>query len=254
MIHNGVAPVKKDYRDFDFHKTFGTIPQFPPEYNVELGQWTPNQNLPEPHFDNPALPFGCTDYTQADICADEDELLHNPIAMENVTHANANGGGDMRTSLKAAVSIFNRSAYYNVQAKGGLDNFDSVRLAMGSGVPEKRSVSVATRWYPEFENPTQGILSEPNWNGTNYTNHNWKICGWKIIGDQTYLIGKSWQGTDYADNGFHYISRSIFNMLMSQYGAAAFTVTKIGVGAPETIDLSTIQYWLSYIRTWVFGY
>lgn len=253
MIKQGVKPVAKDYRDRDFLKTFGAVPQFPPEYNVELYKWTPNQNLPEPIFGNPALENGCTDYAQADICADEDGVLHDPMLMENATHANANGGGDMRTALKAAVKIYNRSAYYNVNPKGGLDYFDAVRLAMGSGIPEKRSVSVATRWYGEFESPINGILPEPNYNGS-YTNHNWKICGWKIIGDQTYLIGKSWQGAYYGDKGFHYISRKVFNMLMTQNGAAAFTVTKMGVGTPQTIDLSVIQYWLSFIKTWLAGY
>lgn len=253
-MNTGLKPTPLDARDYDFvksHKLGGRIPQFPTEYFVDAGLWMPDQNRPESIFNNPAFPEGCTDYTQNDLCADLDKKLYNPAYTESHTHANAQGGTDLRTSLesirkdgvqdKLGKVTKGKGPYFNVRAYTPLDYFDALRLAMFSGFPEKRSVSIGTPWFPEFEYPSSGILPVPvSFNLVHASWHNWKICGWKEIGGTTYLIGKSWQGENYGDNGFHYVSRELINRLMKITGTVAYTLTE----TPEeihTIDITLLE-------------
>lgn len=250
----GLRPIWTDHRDYDFHKSFGsTVPaSFPDSYNVDAGLWTPDQNISQAITGLPTippLPEGCTDYAQDDLVINQDAALYSPMLIENVTHANANGGGDIRAALAALKTLFNRGSYFNVTPVAPLDAFDAIRLAMLSTQSEKRAVSIGTPWFPEFESPLTGILPTP----TNYfvaraTWHNWVICGWKIIGDQPYLIGKSWQGAGYGDKGFHYVSRPLLNSLMGISGSAAFTISK-SPAAVQTVDVSFIQWVVSFIRS-----
>ena len=274
MIKSGLLPIRKDARDFDHLKSFGTViptTGLPSEYNCDAGLWTPDQNISQTIGLSiiPALPEGCTDYTQTDLCIDEDGVLHDPDLIENVTHANANGGGDIRVALAAAITIFKRGAYFSIQASGAIDSFDALRLAMYSTENEKRSVSVGTPWYAEFENT---VIQNPdgtytttalpaNWNGilpipfnlNRYVSwHNWKICGWKTIGDQVYLIGKSWQGPNYGVNGFHYVSRPLINQLLAINGTGAFTLSKIVPAQIVTVDATVVAQIVAFIRS-LFG-
>lgn len=108
MIQNGTRPTKIDHRDWDFSKTFAgvaTVP-FPPAYNTDAGLTMPNQDTVNNLFNPPvpALPFGCTDYTTSEVATDLNDAsfiaqIENPMAIEDETHANALGGGDIRTSL-----------------------------------------------------------------------------------------------------------------------------------------------------------
>lgn len=249
MLKSGTKPTPVDHRDFS-HKSFGAISvPFPASYNTDAGLWMPNQNIDNPTFNIPALPFGCTDYTQADVANDEvGQLEYDPLILDNKTNANASGGTDVRTALKAAVSLGWITGYFNIEAIGQ-DMFDAVRDAMVSGGTEKRSVSVGSKWFPEFEmvNAT-GILPMPDFNGTGFTWHNYAIKGWKMINDQPYLVVKSWQGSSYGDSGWCYMSRTLFNELMSISGSVAFTTTK-GVLPPiSTISLSWLKWLISYAR------
>jgi hypothetical protein len=95
-------------------------------------------------FNLPATRFGCTDYTQADVCADDDQELKNPMLLEDVTNANACGGIDLRESLTATKAVFGRTAYFRVTPAYPLDFFDAIRLAMLSTKNAGRSVSAGT--------------------------------------------------------------------------------------------------------------
>src|SRR4051812_47355446 len=176
----GLKPLQYDHRDFDHLKTFGVAvpPSFPDAYNVDLGAWAPDQNLENHNFIPaiPPMPYGCTDYTEADVCADEDGELRNPSLLEAVTHANARGGIDLREALAAAVKVFSRSAYLRVTAVSPLDMFDAVRLAMYSTQDERRGVSVGTPFYHEWGTPLdQGILPTPtSFSTAGLGWHNWK--------------------------------------------------------------------------------
>jgi hypothetical protein len=239
-IKQGTFPTRISKKDYDFHKSFGSItanPVFPTEYFTDAGLTMPNQ-------DAEGLMFGCTDETQADNSTDIDGIKKNPFDLEAVTHANALGGYDIRKSLLAAVKLGWFTGFFNIQPHQ-LDYFDSIRLAMISGIPEKRSVSTGTPWYPKFETTdTTAILLMPDdINDPNRTWHNWSIKGWKMIGDQPYLIGKSWQGSNYGDKGFCYFSRPLINSLMNVPGAVAYTATK-GILPPISTISPALWTWL----------
>lgn len=243
MIKQGTGPTKIDHRDYS-HKSFrGIQVPFPAEYNTDAGIDVPDQEAD-------GLPNGCTDETQADITNDlAAQSIALPWIIEALTNANKNGGCDIRISLKAAIKLGWITAFYNIEALDGQDMFDAVRDAMASGATEKRSVSVGSKWFPIFESVGKdGLLKTPDLNSTVFTWHNWKISGWKTIGDQVYLVGKSWQGSKYADGGYCYFSRPMFNQLMSVPGSVAFTATR-GVLPPiSTVSVTWLQWIISYAR------
>lgn len=245
MIHHGARPTTPDHRDYDFHPSFGSIApdRFPDEYLTDANLTMPDQNAE-------GEPYGCTNFSQADISTDETLILKSPFDLEAVTHANARGGYDIRKSLDAATKLGWFSAYFTVNPYG-LDFFDSVRLAMYSGFPEKRSVSVGTPWYPEFESKLQadGIMPEPaNYSADGMPWHNWAVKGWTTKNGQPYLICKSWQGKGYGNNGYAYIPRTLFNQMMRIRGTCAFTATNITPDTIIKIDLPAWQVVWSYLR------
>lgn len=246
-MNSGTKPTRLSHKDFDYHQTFGTVvpPSFPDEYLTDAGLDMPDQNAE-------GLPFGCTDVTQAELCIDETLEVVSPLILEAITHANALGGFDIRSSLDAAMKLGWFGAYFNIRHPQ-LDAFDSIRLAILSGAPEKRSVSIGTPWYTIFHQVgTDGVIQAPNtYDPTGLPWHNYKICGWKQINGQPMLIGKSWQGVSYGDRGFHYISRPILNSMMTVSGTVAFTATQVTPPNIQTVDLSYLQWLLSYLRTLV---
>lgn len=254
MIRNGARPTKIDHRDWDYHKTFGslkTVP-FPPAYNTDAGLTMPNQDVENDYFVPPVppLPFGCTDYATSELKGDLSlTKVFDPEVIEEITHANANGGGDIRTSLLAGKSLGWFTGIFNIQAIGQ-DFFDAIRDAMVSGGTERRSVSIGTPWFPIFEEvSTSGVLDMPNnLNTTGVPWHNWKICGWETINDQVYLVGKSWQGATYGNKGLVYFSRPLINESMSIPGAVAFTATTGQLPPISTITVTFLQWLISYAR------
>lgn len=247
-MNNGTGPTRISKKDYDFHRSFGTVgttPNFPLAYFTDAGLWMPNQNTDEPIFKIPMLPFGCTDYTQADLANDiNNQLVCNPFDLDQVTNANARGGYDIRQSLLAAIKMRWINGFFNIRPHQ-LDFFDSIRLAMISGIPEKRSVSIGNPWFPLFEEvKSDGILQIPrslNTAGVGWHNH--KICGWKIINGETYLISKSWQGKLYGNQGYCYWSRALLNSVMAIPGTVAFTATK-GVLPPISTISAPLWDWL----------
>lgn len=265
-MKSGLKKTRRDWRDYDYLKTKkfgGVLPNLPASYNVDAKLWTPNQetgsDLFNPHV--PPMPYGCTNYTQTDLCIDEDGRLYNPWYLESITHANESGGTDLRTSLEAVVNNGmedvggvlvkgQHQAYFNVKAQGGIDWFTAVQLAMFSTSDERRAVSVGTPWYPSFFPDRSGIVAAPNdWTAHGATWHNWAIKGWKSINGVTYLIGKPWLGADYGDEGFGYFSREIFNALMNIRGTCAFTIDKLLEGEEaKKVDMNIVDTIVSFIR------
>lgn len=255
-MKSGLKPLKHDHRDYDFIKTkrlAGIIPAFPDNYNTDVGLWMPNQNAD-------GQPFGCTNYAQSDLLIDQDKKLYNPQDLEDITHANANGGTDLRTSLKAVVKLHPDRSFLNVKPDtsigGVLDWFDAVRVAILVGMTENRAVTIGTPWFPDFENPNpDGTIRDfTNWSVTGRPVgwHDWNGKGWVTIGGTPYLISKSWQGSTYGQKGYIYFSRTQFNRLMSIGGTAAFVLDKLGADEkPATID-STAKQWLVSFFTALF--
>lgn len=255
-MQQGVLKNKVDHRDWSLHKSFkrvaGAVP-FPPVYNTDSGLTMPNQDLENDQFSPPVPPliYGCTSYDVSEIAIDlgNPPALVSPLLIENVTQSNAKRGYDLRQAMLVGVKLGLFTGIFNVEAIGQ-DMFDAVRDAMISGGTEHRSVAVASEWLPPFETiDTTGILPQaPNFGDPNLTWHAWKICGWTTIGDQVYLVGKSWQGPNYGAKGFCYFSRPLFNNLVAINGSAAFTATK-GVLPPiSTISTTLLQWIISYAR------
>lgn len=246
-MNHGTGPLSPDHRDYDLiktHKFAGSFkpPAFPEEYNTDPKLWCPDQSAYEPIFQNPPQPFGCTNYSQAEISADIDGVLKNPLTLDNVTHANANGGKDIRQSLLAARGLGWITWFFKVEPHRPLDAFDSIRYAMLCGGTEKRSVTIGTPWYEEFEGGIRNqdgtytlqelvdpILPAPYFvDPMTIPWHNHVIVGWKTINGSPYLVSKSWQGELYGDKGYVYFSRSLTNSLMAIPGTCAFVGTKSG--------------------------
>lgn len=258
MIKGGAKPTRIDHRDYS-HKSllprFGNTAPFPDSYNADAGLTMPDQNEVNIFFTPPvpAMPYGCTDYATSELATDLFEptlpqYVDNPMEVENSTHANVNGGCDVRTALLAGKKLNWFTGIFTIEALDGQDIFDAIRDAMVSGGTEKRSVSVGSKWLSNyFENvgPT-GLMPMPNFNDPVFTWHNWKICGWKTINDQVYLIGKSWQGPNYGDKGLVYFSRPLINNLLAIEGSAAFTATSGTLPPISTITVTWLQRLISY--------
>lgn len=256
-VKDGLKPLKHDHRDYDFFKTkkfAGIPPTLPENYSVDAGFWFPDQRkeniLGTIHV--PALPYGCTDYSQNDLCMDEDTQPYNPMDIENVTHANDRGGADIRESLDATVKIRNGNhpAYFRIRASGAIDSFDAARLAMLSTSSEKRGVTVGTPWYPESTTVGKdGIMYVSDFSLYRATWHNWDVKGWKTINGEPYLICKPWLGPDYGDHGVSYVSRAVFNSLLAIRGTGMFTLDKLLPGEiPVAVDSTIVQMITSFIR------
>ena len=258
-MKNGAKPTRINHKDYDYLKSFGAIslPSFPDSYMTDPQLWCPNQELPDPVFKNPALPYGCTLYSTADLGNDySQKLVDNPILVENITHANENGGGDIRTALNVGVSLKFLPAFYNIQASAPLDYFDAIRLAIVSGDPEKRSVSWGTPWYTEWEtaayaptNPSAIMPAPKDYNNlSGLPWHNSKICGFTTIQGVPYLINKSWQGDTIGDHGFLYFPRDVVNSVMTVQGTVAFIVTDATPQSIQTVSVSVVEWIVSLIK------
>lgn len=260
-MKSGTRPLCKDRRDFDFFKSHGfgalsAVPTLPSEFNTDAGFWMPNQEATLTYailgfgsFTIPAMFEGCTNFTQADICIDQDKKFYNPLDLEVITHANANGGADIRDALKAAVKLGWIKQFFNVRATGVLDWFDALRIASYSAQPEIRSLSIGTKWFPDFERvgPT-GILPIPsNFNDTQATWHNWSAKVWIDKGGIPYLKCKSWQGAEYGDKGFVYMPRELVNALMNIPGSCAF----VGSDLPKEDIVTVGSVWVQNIVNFV---
>lgn len=248
-----------DHRDRDFLKSFNfagvSTPVFPDEYNTDAGLWMPNQDATNAEFPgSPAQPFGCTNFTTCDLASDLDGVLHNPAALEVITHANQNGGAQIRDVLMAAKKISLITGFYNIKAYAPLDYFDAIRFASFSGMPEKRSVSMGTPWYSEWQNSVlSGGVNMPMPQSLDYTNlpwHNWKIGGWKTINGVPYLRAKPWEGPTIGDKGWLNFDRHTINAVMTanKY-TVAFTATHATPTAIYTIDMSKFDYLMSFFKT-----
>lgn len=257
-MKSGLKQTKPDRRDFDLIKTrihkLSGVTTLTDTYCVRNKQQRiPNQQAEDTHFTPPVppLPLGCTDYGQATVCSYEDGELKNPLDLENITHANANGGTDMRTSLKAVTKVWsNHPAYFRVLPQLGIDAFDTVRLAMLATSNEKRAVSVGSPFWLQWGAVgPNGILPPPDYDLHYATWHNWVIDGWDTLNNVTYLTCQMLQGTSYGNHGTAYITREQFNATMAVPGAMMFTIDRIMPGEQvQTVSLPFIQAIGSFLR------
>lgn len=241
MKYFGTGPNIDDHRDYDLALSFGTVgtvPQFLSAYSTDAGFGFPDQNAE-------GEPNGCTNYTSSSLTNDLREKLYaHPTDLERLTHANERGGYSIRESLNTARTLGWISTFYNIKAYAPLDAFDAIRLAMSSGIPEKRSVSIGTPWFTAWYGPIP-ILPMPELSAYGGW-HNWEICGWETIGGEAMLRLKSWQGNP---PGYQFISRSVLNKVMTIQGTVAFTATDNIPDTIKTIPVTSWQWFLSHLYT-----
>lgn len=268
----GIKPHKPDHRSFDYLKThvFGAVgvPELPTTVDNDAHLWMPNQNAPEPIFNNPAWPYGCTDYGQTKLAINHDKKLYNPARLEAVTHANALGGYDMRKSFQAMIDggMENKDGtitpcpfkqYFEVRAQGTLDWFDAFRTALFLGIGDSKTISTGQPWYQVYEQiGADGILPDvmdytkiSGWHDAvvvGYTDTN--TSGQKIRGGELFLKIDSDQGVEYGDKGYCYMDRIHTNLVFNTYGTIALIGSPVYVANVFTIDLSWVQTVLSFVR------
>lgn len=145
-------------------------------------------------------------------------------------------------------------AYFNIYDDGTHDWFDGIRTQIQLN---RRAVSAGTPWFPTWAyiNST-GIMPMPTVNEINLakTNvnavswHDFAIKGWKQIGGTPYLIVKSWQGPNYGDEGWCYMSREVANEVFEIRGSAAFIQAVALPGDIYTIKLDIMEVLLVYLN------
>lgn len=274
LLPGGMCIPTLDHRDRDFLKSFkfagAAAPKFPDEYDTDAGLWMPNQNEINPEFPNTGpQPYGCTNFVSGDISADLDGILKDPAIIEAITGANAAGGYDIRKSLLVAKKLGWITGFYNVQAYAPLDYFDAICLASFSGLPEKRSVSMGTPWYSDWQAAATGSIKRPD--GTydmavgqtprpfmpmpsslDYTGigwHNWKVGGWKTVNGTPWLKAKPLEGNKVGDGGWIYFDRATINAVMGLKYTIAFTATHMTPHSIYKIDMALFDKFYSFLQT-----
>lgn len=230
MIKNGIKPQKKDNRDYSFHRTFGEIPlALPLEFSVDAHLTMPDQNAD-------GLYEACSAYAQQELITDQNAKLSNfyrdhyqrTLDLENLPFGS--GINDIRDSLKIAIAYYGEGAYYAVE-NSQKDWFDSIRSVIYTNFQVNKiycAVSIGTPWMVEWDvmhiNSTGIIPTIFTGDPLKLSWHNWAIKGWKIIDCVPYLLGKTWQGKNYADGGWAYYPREAINAVMAIRGTCAYTL------------------------------
>lgn len=269
-MYNGLKPIPRDPRDLSFHRTFGgfTPPDLPAEFSVDNGMTMPDQIADK-------LYFGCTGYSQNELCSDQDGVVYDDYeftyrkTLEKAGIYTLDRGCDMRDSLSVLIVFgprkkgegdtyaHRRGRYYTVEVQS-FDWFDSIRSVMYTNWISnqiKVAVSIGTPWFREFDImhvPSTGIVptvftgdpSQLAW-------HNWAIKGWKVINGETFLVGKTWQGKNVGDKGWYYFRRETINAVMKIRGTAAFTVAPRRPGDEATIKKTITEFLIAFMSNLV---
>lgn len=109
--------------------------------------------------------------------------------------------------LKNKAAIHKKQNYFSVE--GPYDLFDDIRASLWGYRLELRSIMTGVLWRPEW---THTFSSDAFNNGIIPTNelpkngfgHAFKICGWKQIINEPYLIAQLSNGENIGDKGFFY--------------------------------------------------
>lgn len=260
MLSYGVHKNNLDLRDFSFERTWGTVETklLPDEYNADLALSFPDQ-IAE------GRPNGCSGYTQAETGQDEYGVQFNPgFNYENsllIEGALPNSPVQIRDALKSPriyglepiaggdPLTFRRGSYYDVDKSG--DYFDGARSALYKNRLNKRTISAGSPWFSNWMVlGIDGVMPAPKkyvWDA-NTVGHNWKICGWKTIHGQPYIIVKAWLGPKWGDAGYGYMSREIFNKVMAISGTFMYVQVNFTESQALSIELDILELVLSLYR------
>lgn len=272
MIHQGLKPRWSDKRDYDFIKShalgaFGAPSEYQ-DFSTDV--------FPSIDQNSIGLFYGCTGMSQGKLCSNEDHIQYDPAYIyDNTPPGGRTSGRDMRQSLsfccknplRELVSQqiregSERTGYFSIRSQGILDWFDAIYISLISTKNENRSASIGLPWFPEWQPPGYGdgrlgkdaILPIPyDFNVKRTTWHNAVIVGGKHIDGVYYLAIDSHQGTKYGDNGIVYMSKELCNAVFNINQTEVFTLSKVVKGQTQTIDLTIVEWIVSFIRNLVYG-
>lgn len=130
-------------------------------------------------------------------------------------------------------------SYFRVDT-GPHDAFDNIRLALFLAQPDNGVGIAFTRWYNEWNHPTNGVMLE----GKTFSNlyHAHLLIDWKDIDGQTYIVGQNSYGTAFGDAGLTYWSRGEVNRMFSTGDGGAYIFRDL------TPDIVYNFYWKN--RMW----
>lgn len=184
----------------------------------------------------------CTAYTSVDIREpmtgkqyDADRQWDAELKFSGVTDAPQGFPIDVPLAVGIKVGFFpigqdapadQATAYFFVRKTGGMDWFDSCRVAMyqlyqkyGKVIP----LMIGVNWFGEWDNTPNGIIPD---SGTHLLGgHDTKIAGFENFHlDHTdYIVIQGTWGPQFGDNGLFRVSREVFNKWFEGYGAAYWT-------------------------------
>ncbi len=244
-MKTGLLRPKFDRHDYLHHSYGSTVPAFPLEFDVDAKLWNPNQNTSNAATGIETVPpllEGCTDFSQDDIYNNHTRVLHSPMILEDITHANARGGIDIRESLNAARKLGWFDHYGQIQAKSPLDMFDAISNALLSEQADRWAVSAGTQFYREWFG-VEGPLPVPFFDPSSPW-HNWLITGRTTVQGVPYLRCKMWDGT------WKLMSRELCNAVFGVRGAVAFIPSNTAPTG-QTIDWTYVQFVVGFFQNLV---
>lgn len=273
MIRNALNKVRPDRRDYSLLHTLGsTAPDpkgLPAKFSIYDGRTIPNQELLDTRFDPPVRPlyYGCTGEAQTFARGLKSGKTYRPDDHYDHTYPfKEDTGRDMRKSMQTGIDrgyMDERgmlgdkdTAYFNCYGSGKIDDCDAARIAIWINQNEKRSVSVGSWWYPEFNELSKRhpVVPLPSFDTSEATLHNHLVTGWDTINGVECVEDISWQGEDYANHGVCYIPRAIYNALMAQPWTGAFTAASLAGKTPVSIGIQAQIDHLIYFIFDLFGF
>jgi hypothetical protein len=237
MIHtNGLHKTKRDPRDYDLVKTFGSTTVLSlPDYYFSAKPLVKNQYNSD----------FCTAFACSAVAEDQDGVEFSPewfFAQEQALNPTMYGQ-DLRTAVKTATKVgflpkklapfsladespdflrissnwadysvvsklYLKKGYFNVQRYGTYDIFDSIRIALWLNRNAHRSILTGANWYGSWSNAEGGVIPEKY--DTNFgTLHAFKIFGWRQIDGESYLMIQNSEGVEKGFEGIFYMSRKV---------------------------------------------
>ena len=266
-MKSGLLKIKPDRRDFSllhsFSATVADVQSLPANFSIFDGRIIPNQELPDTRFNPPIPPlfYGCVGETAAFDSGIQDGVTYRPDTpyLQTAPFDNTTGR-DIRTVLQTLIDKpvlitpdgtvgQKRTAYFNVYGANNITDFDAARIGTYINQNEKQGVWCGTYWYPEFEQPIEGVLPSPSFDTSKASMHCHLITGWKTINGQVCLEDISWQGMDYANAGIDYITEPVYNALLEQPFTGSFRITKMPSGGAIPIGMTAwVDHVVAYVR------
>lgn len=262
----GLTKILPDHRDYSFVPTFGatiTPADLPENFSIYDGRPIPNQNQLDTRFIPAVRPLsmGCTAEECTFNAGLEDGATYPPDDFYFATPPGTDGvGRDIRDALNTAQNRGfkladgtigkKRGPFFNCYGSGKIDDVDAARIALWVNQAEKRGVSIGSFWYSEFTYDVgkDGVLPVPSFNTNEAELHNYICTGWKTIGGVVYLEIIPWIGMLWGFQGLGYMSRDIYNGLMSQPFTGSFTQGP-QTDAVVTVGLQAYKDHVVYVLT-----